>query len=211
VFTGLVQELGQLLGKRPLAAGARLRVASTLGNAIPYVLGESIAVDGACLSAVAWDAQSFEVDASAETLSRTTLGSARVGDTLHIERAARFGDPIGGHLVTGHVDGLGTLESRDLLGEAQRLRFRAPAALAPMIAEKGSICVAGVSLTVNEVDNETFNVVIIPLTQSQTKLGSVAVGTALNLEVDLIARYVARLHQFGKTDWTTLLGQSGYL
>ncbi len=211
MFTGLVQELGKLIDKRPLSAGARLRVQSTLCNERPYVLGESIALDGACLSVVAWDGGSFEVDASIETLNRTTLRDARIGESVHLERAARFGDPIGGHLVSGHVDGLTELVRRDRLGEAQRLTFRAPNSLIPFIAEKGSVSVAGVSLTVNEVDDSTFGVVIIPITQAHTKLGTIAVGGRLNLEIDLIARYVARLHQFPKTDWPTLLKQNGYL
>ncbi len=196
MFTGLVQELGKLLDKRPLAAGVRLRIASNLGKKSPYVLGESIAIDGACLSVAAWDGHSFEVDASVETLDRTTLQQAGIGDALHLERAARFGDPIGGHLVSGHVDGVATLESREVLGEAQRLRFRAPERLMPFIAEKGSICIAGVSLTVNEVDDATFSVMIIPITQTQTKLGALPIGASLNLEIDLIARYVARLRHY---------------
>ena len=211
MFTGLVQELGKLIDNQPLAAGVRLRIQSTLGHKSAYVLGESIAIDGACLSVVAWDEGTFAVEASVETLNRTTLKNAHVGDALHLERAARFGDPIGGHLVSGHIDGLCTLEQREILGEAQRLRFRAPDGLMPLIAEKGSIAIAGVSLTVNEVDNKTFSVVIIPITQAHTKLGTLAVGASLNLEVDLIARYVARLHQFKKTDWTTLLEQNGTL
>ena len=211
MFTGLVQELGKLLDKRPLEAGVRLRIQSTLGSKSRYVLGESIAIDGACLSVVAWDGAAFEVEASVETLNRTTLKNARVGEALHLERAARFGDSIGGHMVTGHVDGLATLLRRDMLGEAQQLSFRAPENLMPFIAQKGSISLAGVSLTVNEVDYSTLRVVIIPITQAHTKLGAVAVGTNLNLEIDLIARYVARLHQFPKTDWSTLLEQNGYL
>ena len=123
MFTGLVQELGKLLDKRPLEAGVRLRIQSTLGSKSRYVLGESIAIDGACLSVVAWDGAAFEVEASVETLNRTTLKNARVGEALHLERAARFGDSIGGHMVTGHVDGLATLLRRDMLGDRKSTRL----------------------------------------------------------------------------------------
>lgn len=192
MFTGLVVATGTLAGRVARGPGARLAVAAVLPGE-PLALGESIAVDGACLSVAAILPDGFEVDASAETLARTTLGSLPAGARVNLERALRAGDRLGGHLVTGHVDGVSALLDRRPLGEALHMSFGLPAALARLVAEKGSVAIAGVSMTVNAVHPQSFDVAVIPLTQQATTLGALAVGNRVNLEVDLIARYVARI------------------
>jgi riboflavin synthase len=192
MFTGLVAATGALAARSARGPGARLRVAATLPDE-PLAMGESIAVDGACLSVVAILPDGFEVDASAETLARTTLGELAVGARVNLERSVRAGDRLGGHLVTGHVDAVGVLEARRPMGEAVHMSFGLPAELARLVAEKGSIAIGGVSMTVNAVRGLTFDVAVIPITQASTTLGALAVGDRVNLEVDLIARYVARM------------------
>jgi riboflavin synthase len=150
-------------------------------------------VSGVCLTVVEFDADSFAADASTETLALTTLGALAVGHAVNLERAMRPTDRLGGHLVSGHVDGLGRVLSVHEDARAQRWRFAAPAALLKYIAVKGSICVDGVSLTVNAVDGEGFEVALIPHTVSHTAFSTTQVGDAVNLEVDLVARYVERL------------------
>lgn len=191
VFTGLIEATGVLAEREARGPGARLVVRANLGNE-PLALGESIAIDGACLSVVELAPGRFTVDATAETLARTTLGTLPVGKSLNLERAVRAGDRLGGHLVTGHVDGVGKLLERREVGEAVAMRFALPAELARFVAEKGSIAVAGVSLTVNAVAPASFDVMIIPITLRVTTLGELAAGDPVNLEVDLVARYVAR-------------------
>lgn len=156
-------------------------------------LGESIAVNGVCLTVIAFDAASFQADASTETLSLTTLGSLQEGAVLNLERAMRPTDRLGGHLVSGHVDGLGQVQSVHGDARAQRWRFAAPPQVLRYVAKKGSICVDGVSLTVNEVDDAGFEVALIPHTVANTAFSETAVGAAVNLEIDLVARYVERL------------------
>jgi riboflavin synthase len=156
-------------------------------------VGESIAVDGCCLSVAAVLADGFEADASAETLTRTTLGRLTLGAVVNLERALRAGDRLGGHLVSGHVDGVGELVDRRAVGEAVAMTFALPAALERFVAEKGSVAVNGVSLTVNGARSGRFDVTLIPITLAATNLRSLAQGDRVNLEVDLIARYVARL------------------
>jgi riboflavin synthase len=195
MFTGLVETTGTLAGRSLRAAGMRMTVRVRFEGG-PPVLGESIAVDGVCLSVDAIYPDGFEVDASSETCSRTTLGRLDVGSRVHLERALRVGDRLGGHLVTGHVDGVGTLAERRPSGEAVWMAFAAPAELARFLAEKGSVSVDGVSLTVNGVTSERFEVMLIPQTLEKTKLGALAPGSPVNLEVDLIARYVDRLRAF---------------
>lgn len=162
----------------------------------PLALGESIAVNGACLTVDAISGDGFEVDASAETLARTTLGALKAGGTVHLERALRAADRMGGHIVTGHVDGVGSLLERQAVGDSIALVFRLPGELAPFVAEKGSITVEGVSLTVNAAGPDRFDVTIIPHTLAKTHLGQLRQGDAVNLEVDLVARYVGRLLAF---------------
>lgn len=193
MFTGLIEGVGSLASRELRGGDARLRIAV---GTLPFdgvALGESISVNGACLTVVAFDDAHFDVDASTETLALTTLGRLPVGRALNLERAMRPDDRLGGHLVSGHVDGVGrVLDVRDD-GRAQRWRFAAPAPLLKYIAQKGSICVDGVSLTVNAVDAEGFEVALIPHTVAHTAFAQTAVGDAVNLEVDLVARYVERL------------------
>ncbi|WCE05127.1 riboflavin synthase [Pseudoxanthomonas sp. JBR18] len=193
MFTGIIEGVGRLAAAQPL--GGDTRFTFEVGT-LPFdavQLGESIAVNGVCLTVIAFDATSFQADASNETLSLTTLGGLTVGAGLNLERAMRPTDRLGGHLVSGHVDGLGRVLSVHDDARAQRWRFAAPAALLKYIAKKGSICVDGVSLTVNAVDDEGFEVALIPHTVAQTRFAQTAVGDAVNLEIDLVARYVERL------------------
>jgi riboflavin synthase len=196
MFTGLVAATGLLVERVSRGPGARLTVRGKLPDE-PLVLGESIAIDGACLSVAAVLPDGFEVDATAETLGRTTLGLCPLGSMVNLERAVRAGDRLGGHLVTGHVDAVGALSARHPLGEALHMTFGLPAELARLVAEKGSIAINGVSMTVNAVGagphGGSFDVAVIPLTRALTNLGALAVGDRVNLEVDLIARYVARI------------------
>jgi riboflavin synthase len=196
MFTGLVEAMGTIAARAPRGPGARLAIRTELGgpsSGDPLALGESVAVDGACLTVDALLADGFEVDASGETLARTTLGALAVGSSVHLERAVRPSDRLGGHIVTGHVDGVGALAERRPDGEAVWMRFSMPRELARFVAEKGSVAVDGVSLTVNGAGPDSFEVTIIPHTSVKTKLGTLAVGERVNLEVDLVARYVARL------------------
>jgi riboflavin synthase len=193
MFTGIIEGVGRLQSSAPRGGDVRLRV--EVGS-LPFDdvrLGESIAVNGVCLTVVEFDAGSFQADASNETLALTTLGALKAGAVLNLERAMRPSDRLGGHLVSGHVDGLGTVESIRPDARAQRWRFAAPSALLRYIARKGSICVDGVSLTVNDADAAGFEVALIPHTVSHTAFAGTAVGDAVNLEIDLVARYVERL------------------
>jgi len=193
MFTGLVAATGELAAREPRGPGARLRVRARFADG-PLALGESIAVDGCCLSVVEILGDGFSADASAETLGRTTLGALTPGRRVNLERSLRAGDRLGGHLVTGHVDGVATLTGRRSVGEALALEVTLPAEgdLARFVAEKGSIALNGVSMTVNAVRGGVVEVAVIPITQRETNLGALAVGEALNVEVDLIARYVSR-------------------
>ncbi|HET6220883.1 MAG TPA: riboflavin synthase [Dongiaceae bacterium] len=191
MFTGIITDLGRV---RAIAADTMTRLEiETAFPADGIALGASIACNGCCLSVVERGPGWFAVQASAETLSRTTLGAWRVGTPVNLERPLKVGDELGGHLVQGHVDGVGTLVGRRPDGGSVRLSFEAPRELARYIAPKGSVAVDGVSLTVNEVDGARFGVNIIPITQEMTNLGGLAEGARVNLEIDLLARYVARL------------------
>ncbi|MDQ3206208.1 MAG: riboflavin synthase [Pseudomonadota bacterium] len=195
MFTGLIEGVGELASRDLVGGDARLRIAA---GSLPFAdvkLGESIAVNGVCLTVVAFDHSGFGADASNETLALTTLGRLSVGRALNLERAMRPTDRLGGHMVSGHVDGLGrVLEVRED-ARAQRWRFGAPEALMRYAAAKGSICVDGVSLTVNAVDREGFEVALVPHTIAHTAFARTAMGDDVNLEVDLVARYVERLLQ----------------
>ncbi len=195
MFTGLVQGIG-ILATRDLRGGdARLRVDA---GTLPFddiALGESIAVNGVCLTVTAFDASGFEADASSETLALTTLGALPPGRRVNLERALCAGDRLGGHLVSGHVDGIGTVATVTDDARAQRWRFMAPPALMRYIASKGSICVDGTSLTVNAVDADGFDVALVPHTLAHTAFGATRPGDPVNLEVDQVARYVERLLQ----------------
>lgn len=195
MFTGLVQGIGRLAAREPRGGDARLRIAA---GTLPFdrvERGESIAVNGTCLTVVAFDADGFEADASSETLALTTLGRLPVGSALNLERALRAGDRLGGHLVSGHVDGVGAVVSITDDARAQRWRFAAPRALMRYVAPKGSITVDGTSLTVNAVDGDAFEVALVPHTLAHTTFGTTRAGDPVNLEVDQLARYVERLLQ----------------
>jgi riboflavin synthase len=193
MFTGLVEGVGTLAARETRGGDARLRI--DVGT-LPFDrvgMGESIAVNGVCLTVVAFDADTFQADASNETLALTTLGTLPIGRALNLERAMRPDDRLGGHLVSGHVDGVGrVLQVRDD-ARAQRWAFAAPKPLLRYIAQKGSVCVDGVSLTVNAVDDAGFEVALVPHTIAHTAFARTTVGDAVNLEVDLVARYVERL------------------
>ena len=191
MFTGIVKDLGRVRAVLPGGdTGFEIETHYDTGT---IAIGASIACSGVCLTAVELGEIWFRVQASAETLGRSTLGTWRVGTPVNLERSLKLGDELGGHLVAGHVDGVGRLVSQREEGDSIRLDFEAPAALAPGIAVKGSIAIDGVSLTVNGVTGARFGVNIIPHTRAVTSLGSLKVGDPVNLELDLIARYVARL------------------
>lgn len=193
MFTGLIEGVGTLSAREHRQGDARIRVqAGTLPFA-GVALGESIAVNGACMTVVEFGADSFAFDASNESLALTTLGRLPVGAAVNLERALRADARLGGHLVSGHVDGMGEVLDVQPDARAQRWRFAAPAALMKYIARKGSICVDGVSLTVNAVEGDTFEVALVPHTVAHTAFASTRVGDAVNLEIDLVARYVERL------------------
>jgi riboflavin synthase len=195
MFTGLIEGVGALRAREPRGGDARLIIEAGTLAFDDVRLGESIAVNGCCLTVVAFDARSFAVDASNETLALTTLGRLPLGAPLNLERALRPSDRLGGHLVSGHVDGLGEAAACWEDARAVRWRFSAPRGLLRYIAHKGSVCVDGVSLTVNAVDDAGFEVALIPHTVAHTAFHALRVGAAVNLEVDLLARYLERLRQ----------------
>ncbi len=193
MFTGLIQAVGNVESVQPRGCDLRIRIASGRLPTHDVQIGESIAVSGVCLTVVERDASGFSADVSNETRARTTLGMLAVGSTVNLERALLATDRMGGHLVAGHVDAIGEVSSIAQDARAQRWRFRAPHVLMRYIAEKGSICVDGVSLTVNAVDREGFEVTLVPHTISHTAFALTRTGASVNLEVDLVARYVERL------------------
>jgi riboflavin synthase len=193
MFTGLVEAVGSLRALTARGGDLRMEIGYAGLPGGPLALGESIAVNGVCLTVVAFDADTFAVDASNETLSLTTLGALAPGAALNLERALLPTTRLGGHLVSGHVDGLGSIASIAPDARSQRWRIAAPPALLRYVATKGSICVDGVSLTVNAVDDAGFEVNLIPHTLQHTRFGDARVGESVNLEVDLMARYAERL------------------
>jgi len=198
MFTGIVTALGTIRAITPLGGSAdmRLTIAAPWSDTAAIAIGASIGCSGCCLTAVEIGPDWFTADASAETLSKTTLGSWRVGTRINLERSLRLGDELGGHLVSGHVDGVGSVLSAAAEHGSTRFVFRVPRDLARFIAVKGSVAVDGVSLTVNEVTDDTFGVNVIPHTASVTGFGTLRPGDAVNLEIDMLARYVARLAEF---------------
>ena len=193
MFTGLVQGVGHLAARTARGGDARLRIAIGTLPLADAQLGESIAVNGVCLTVVAFDGTAFEADASNETLALTTLGTLPIDAPLNLERALRASDRLGGHLVSGHVDGVGKVLAIEPDARAQRWRFAAPQPLLRYIAKKGSICVDGTSLTVNEVDELGFEVALVPHTVAHTAFQATRTGDPVNIEVDQVARYVERL------------------
>ena len=191
MFTGLVQDVGTVSSLEAGAEGARLRIATTLGPEIG--LGDSISVDGACLTAVAADADGFETEAMNQTLAVTALRRLAPGARVNLELAMRAGERLGGHIVQGHVDGVAELLSAEDDGFARRLRVALPTELGRYVIDKGSVTLAGVSLTVTGLGEDWLEVSLIPETLERTTLGAVAPGDELNVEVDLVAKYVERL------------------
>lgn len=197
MFTGIVTDIGEVSAVEPRAEGLkRLRIASSY-DPDSIAIGASIACSGVCLTVVARGRSGnrgwFDVDAAAETLRLTSVGTWRLGTRVNLERSLKAGDELGGHIVAGHADGVAVLTARDDLTEMAKLTFTVPADLARFIAQKGSVALDGVSLTVNAVEGAAFSVLIIPHTLQVTTIGALSVGDSVNLEVDLMARYAARL------------------
>jgi len=211
MFTGLIRHLGTLEARASRPGGARLRIAAPADLLARAEPGASLAVNGACLTSVAVDGRAWEADLSEETLAKSTLGRLALGSRLHLEPALRVGDPLDGHLVAGHVDGVGQLVSRPT-GEGF-WRFAMPAVLAPMTAPKGSVAVDGISLTVVDCGTDWFTVALIPETVRNTALDGMRPGDSVNLEADPIGRFVARalalrgseekLAKFAQGGWTS--------
>ena len=195
MFTGIVTDIGTVTALTP-EGDLRARI-STGYDTGGIDIGASIASDGVCLTVIALGPDWYEVQVSAETVSKTTVGDWEVGTRLNLERALKVGDELGGHIVSGHVDGVADVTAIRDEGDSLRFSFRAPDALARFIAPKGSIALNGTSLTVNEVDGSTFGVNIIPHTAEVTTWGGIREGDRVNLEIDTLARYVARLAEAG--------------
>ena len=195
MFTGIVTEVGEVVEVEDFADRRRLRLALAPPKD-PIAVGASISISGVCLTATEVSVANralVDFDVAAETLAVTTARDWRVGDGLNVERALKIGDELGGHIVSGHVDGLATILSLRAFNEMTHVRLRAPSALAPFIAKKGSVALDGVSLTVNEVDGDEFEILLIPHTLAVTTWGERNVSDALNLEVDTMARYAERI------------------
>lgn len=193
MFTGIIEAVGTVRALESRGGDVRLAVGCEALDLSGTRLGDSIAVNGCCLTVVSLDGARFAADVSRESLRLTTLGALRPGSPVNLERALTLAKPLGGHLVTGHVDGIGRVESRMDDGRSVRFRFHAPAELARYLARKGAICVDGVSLTVNDVDGAAFGVNIVPHTLEATVFGRYRSGSRVNLEVDIVARYLERL------------------
>lgn len=195
MFTGIITDMGRIAA---LEKRGDLRARITTGyDTATIEIGASIACDGVCLTAVALGPDWFDVDISAETVSRTNLDLWTEGRTINLERSLKVGDELGGHIVSGHVDGVAEIVAMSDEGDSTRLTLRAPEALAKYIASKGSVALNGTSLTVNEVADCTFGINVIPHTQEVTTWGRAQVGDRVNLEIDTLARYVARLRDWG--------------
>ncbi len=195
MFTGIILAIGKIAAIERRAGDCRLKIDTGKLSLKETALGDSIAVNGVCLTAVELGAHYFCADVSNETLSRTLLNTATIGTPVNLELALTPSTRMGGHIVSGHVDGVGKLIEKKADGRSFRFKFKAPDNLAKYIAEKGSICINGISLTVNEVSGAVFSVNIVPHTLQETTLGDATVGAQVNLEVDLLARYMERLMQ----------------
>ena len=197
MFTGIVTDIGEIV-RVEKRGGTRFEI-RTRYDTKTISPGASICCSGCCLTVVHTSAASFSVDVSAESISRTTLGNWKTGTRVNLERALKMGDELGGHMVSGHVDGVGEIVSVKPDGESNRFNIRVPPELAKFIAEKGSVTLDGVALTVNETNNLEFGVNIIPHTQAVTTWGHARAGDAVNVEIDMLARYVARLAEFERS------------
>jgi riboflavin synthase len=196
LITGIVQDLGRIIGSEARGGDLRVTIECSQLDMSRLQVGDSICVQGCCVTATTVAQRSFAADLSRETLALTTLGQLKVGAAVNLEPALRAGDPLGGHLLSGHVDGVGELRACSADARSLRLSIAVPAVLERFLAPKGSIAVDGVSLTINSAAAQSFDVNIIPHTQAVTTLGALAVGARVNLEVDQVARYLARLLAF---------------
>ena len=210
MFTGIIQSLGTIADLQPKGGDMALVVNTGKLDMSDVELGDSIAVNGVCLTAISLTGSSFTADVSRETLSLTSLGNLSKGSKVNLEKALTLQTRLGGHMVSGHVDALGEVESRHNDGRSERFRIKAPKEIAKYIATKGSITIDGVSLTVNKVDGVFFEINIVPHTIEETIIGAYQAGTNVNLEVDVVARYLERLIQGGSlnTDATTNITES---
>lgn len=214
MFTGIIQAVGRIAQREALGSDARLYVQTPTLALDTVQPGDSIAVNGVCLTVVTLPGEGFWADVSAETLACTTLGQLNINSTVNLEKALTLQTPLGGHLVSGHVDGVGVITQKKPAGRSVHLQVRAPTALAKYIAAKGSICVDGISLTVNAVQEAEFTLNIVPHTLTMTTLQQAQAGQSVNLEVDVIARYLERLLLGQKTTpegmTRTFLEQNGF-
>jgi len=192
MFTGIVREVGRVVDVEAVNAGATLRIAAP-ETAARTAVGDSVAIGGVCLTAESVEGETMRFHAVPETLSRSNLGGLQAGDGVNVEPALRAGEPLGGHIVQGHVDGLGSVRAVEQAGDGTRVSFDAPPELLGYLVEKGSVTVDGVSLTVAGLEDDVFAVALIPHTLSVTTLGALAPGAQVNLEVDVLAKYVERL------------------
>ena len=218
MFTGIIQAIGQISATEPKGQDTRIRIQTGKLDLADVQLGDSIAVNGVCLTAVELPGDGFWADVSQETLAKTSLANIRVNQRVNLEKAMTPTTRLGGHLVSGHVDGLGEVISREPAGRSVVFHIQAPDELAKYIAKKGSICVDGISLTVNEIEGAQFSLNIVPHTLSETIMDEYKAGRKVNLEVDIIARYLERLllgdeaARAGKTDISLeFLAQHGFI
>ncbi|HEY9017317.1 riboflavin synthase [Thiomicrospira sp.] len=217
MFTGIIQAQGQIRRIEPRQGDWRLSVDVGDLDMSDVQLGDSIATNGVCLTAIEFDSTSFVADVSAETLKVTTLGQLKVGAKVNLEKALRLQDRLGGHLVSGHVDGVGIVKAIEAEARSWRYKIESPREIARYIAQKGSVCINGISLTVNQVEDCVFDVNIVPHTRTQTNIVEWQLGTQVNLEVDLLARYLERLLTGPKVESTQsdlnveFLAQHGFM
>lgn len=216
MFTGIIQALGQVAEMQQRGGDVRLRVATGKLDLDDVALGDSIAVNGVCLTAVEFTEHGFVADVSGETLAKTSLGSLKPGSAVNLEKALTLNTALGGHLVSGHVDGLGTVLSQRNDGRSYRYEFSVPQELAHYIAQKGSITIDGTSLTVNHVEDNRFDVNIVPHTWENTVFKHYEINTQVNIEVDIIARYLERLltgqsSMQGENNLVKALTESGFI
>lgn len=217
MFTGIIQSVGKIAALEVRGGDARVRIDCGKLDMSEVNTGDSIAVSGVCLTVVEHSAMGFSADVSAETLLRTTLGRLHTGDAVNLEKSLTLSTPLGGHLVSGHVDGVGMVVNRREAARSVQFRIKAPDALAKYVAEKGSVCVDGVSLTVNAIHGAEFEVNIIPHTLAETTLGVITANSEVNIEVDVVARYLERLMlgeraaQSGSEITREFLAQHGFI
>ena len=200
MFTGIIIATGRVLSIEEKGGDLELGIDAAALDAARFGIGDSVSVQGVCLTVTRLEGTAFYADVSRETMATTTLGSLGRGSRVNLEPSLRAGDALGGHMVSGHVDAVGKLTAANQDGRSWRLEFELPAALMRFVAPKGSICIDGVSLTVNQVGGRLFDVNIIPHNSEVTTLGELVVGAGVNIEIDVIARYLDRLANFGKTE-----------